>query len=226
MKKKKSPVFIFLALTGVSLVAMGGLGYMQATKLGEVAKRVVDLRIKIQEEGDVETKLDGINKQVEESKAKLVHLEQGVPMRAYVPTMMTELEEIGRKNGIEVTGVRPMAPKFPPPPAGKDKDGNPRPGAKMPYDEQDIEVKGSGEYLKVLAFISALERFPKIVQVNTVTMIPKSDSRSALDKPLGGSPALEITVELKAFLFPEDHGSRDATTKPVADLGGKRNGSF
>jgi len=229
MKKKKSSVVIIWALTGISLVGTGGLGFWQSTKLAEVGTRVKELKLKIEEEGDVEKKLEEINIKVIESKAKLVHLEQGVPMRAYVPTMMTELEEIGKKNGIEVTGVRPMAPKFPPPPAGKDKDGNPLPAASKPYDEQNIEVKGTGSYLSVLSFVSALERFPKIVQVTTVTMLPKNDPSNSLDKPLGGSPTLEVTVELKAFLFTEDHGNEfkdDNGTKPVATLGGKKNGSF
>ncbi len=226
MKKKKSPVKFVWLLAGISLLGTGALTYFQTTQLAEVGNRVSELKQKVEEEGDVETKLETINNQVTESKSKLVHLEQGVPMRAYVPTMMTELEEIGKKNGIQVNGVRPMAAKFPPPPAGKDKDGNPLPPAKKAYDEQDIEVKGTGNYLNVLAFVSALERFPKIVQVTTVTMLPKNEANVPLDKPLGGSPTLEVTVELKAFLFTEDHADDASQEKPVASLGGKHNGSF
>lgn len=205
MKKASNKSVIGMAiLTGAILLAGGGLTYWQWSQLSSASKRVADLRQQVDGQGDVDAQLKTIQAQVQESQLKLDHLEQGVPARAYIPTMMKELETIGRQNGIQVLGVRPMPPKFgtPPPSTGAEKDGDkPKPERKA-YDEQFIEVKGNGEYLNVLSFLSALERFPKIVAVSQVMLLPKEKSPD--EEVAEGVTELEITVELRAFLFPNE----------------------
>ncbi len=185
---------MFIAFSVLALLGGGGACYLQLQNLDYFSKRVDELQAQLSKQGDVETQLEEITQRVQVSQEKLDHLEQGVPQRAYMPTLMTEIEALGKRNGILVTGVRPMAAKFVAPPKSGAKTDAP---TRKAYEEQDVEVKGNGHYLKVLAFLSELERFPKIVSVQAVTLTPKNDLNAKGDKS-----SLEITVEIKAFLFP------------------------
>ena len=206
MKTKQVNNRIYIALSVAALFGGGGACYLQMQNLDYYGKQVRDLRAQLSKQGDVQTQLDEVTQRVQLSQEKLDHLEQGVPQRAYMPTLMTELEGLGKRNGILVTGVRPMPAKFAPPPVkGGDK---PAASARKTYEEQDVEVKGNGHYLKVLAFLSELERFPKIVSVQSVTLTPKNDLNAK------GDPSnLDVTVELKAFLFPSAAPSRPSLTQ-------------
>lgn len=201
-RRKKLNPNLFFILSGIAVVGWGFVCYAQNDSLGAYRAEVVDLKTELQRQGNVETQLEEINLKVAESREKLNHLEQGVPERAYMPTLMTEIEALGQRNGILVTGVRPMPAKFAPPP-----NEDPSKVEKKPYIEQFVEVKGSGHYLKVLQFLSQLESFPKIVSVQTVTLSPKNDLNAEGDKSM-----LDITIELKAFLFHETAPAGGALT--------------
>ena len=188
-------VLMWVGLFTLSVVGTGGACYYQMGQLATTGKRVVALKKEIEEEGDVQTQLEEINAKLTDSKDKLDHLERGVPQRAYVPTMMTEIETIGKENGIIVTGVRPLPAKIVPPKL--DADGKEIPD-KKPYEEQDIEVKGTGKYFNVMQFLTAIETFPKICGVRVVTLQPKTDAENKQ------STMLEITIEVRAYLFRED----------------------
>lgn len=203
MNSKNTMILLGVA-SGLILAGGAGGSYMQYQRLQEVNKKSAALRTQVAEQGDIDERLTAMQQQVQVSQQKLDHLEQGVPARAYIPTMMKELEIIGKENGIDVLGVRPMPPKFgsaPPPSNTEDGEKAERPRPK-PYDEQFIEVKGTGEYMKVLAFLGALERFPKIVAVSQVTLQPREMTQEEAATKTGVE--LEITVELRAFLFPNE----------------------
>lgn len=206
MKKKGLDSRLYILFSVLTLGGGGFACYLQSQNLEFFSKKVSDLRTQLSKQGDVQSQLDDVTKRVQLSQDKLDHLEQGVPQRAYMPTLMTELEGLGKRNGILVTGVRPMPAKFAPPPkqSGDKKETKVR----KAYEEQDVEVKGNGHYLKVLAFLAELERFPKIVSVQSVTLTPKNDLNSK-----GDPSSLEITVELKAFLFPTTAPSRTNLTQ-------------
>lgn len=212
MKNKNA--LLMVGATALVLLGSGGAGYYQFSKLDEAGKRVSALRTKVQENQDAEAQLTELQAQVASSQEKLNHLEQGVPARAYIPTMMKELEMIGRDNGIEVLGVRPMAPKFASAPVATGEEGEKAPPPKA-YDEQLIEVKGTGAYMNVLAFLASLETFPKIVAVSQVTLMPRETTDNGQEK-ITGPKRLEITVELRAYLFPNNMPKAEK----VAALGG------
>lgn len=121
---------------------------------------------------------------------------------------MAEIESLGKLNGIRVTGVRPMAAKFANPVKKPTAGEEPVVEARKTYEEQLVEVKGMGHFLKVLSFLEQLESFPKIVAVQSVTMIPKNDLNSKSDPS-----ALEIVIEIKAFVFPSSVPSRTRLTE-------------
>jgi Tfp pilus assembly protein PilO len=127
---------------------------------------------------------------LKDSATKLQYLEQGVQDYAYVPTLLSELDKLGKANGIDVVGVRPIAK----PPSIKKEDPDAEKPKKKTYDELDIEVKGRGKYRSVMNFLEALAKFPKIVASRTVELSPKNTPGST------GS-ALDVTINLRAYVF-------------------------
>ncbi|MBX7134783.1 MAG: type 4a pilus biogenesis protein PilO [Fimbriimonadaceae bacterium] len=182
----------FLILAAAALVAGGSAIYYQSTQLSDAESSISALKKKLRDEKQTALEVTTTGDKVAESQQRLDHLEQGVPELAYIPTMLTELENVGRKDGIIVLGVRPIQK-----PADKSKDGKPK---KQSYEELNIEVKGRGDYQAVSRFLSSLRAFPKIVAVRTLTLSPKT---SEMEKDRFASPMLDATVEIRAFLFPE-----------------------
>ena len=138
----------------------------------------------------------------------MVHLEKCVPEFAYVPTLMTDLETIGKQNNIEVLGVRPM-------PAVDKKGDKGKSTERKSYQELKIEIKGRGTFRAVQGFLKALTTFPKIVAARTVTLAPKME----VGKTSGSK--LDVVVELKTYVFPPAEDSKQATAgKEVASKNG------
>ncbi len=181
---------LYVVMAFVSLLGGGGAVYWQYSQLEETQAQVDTLSKKLKDAKAIEAQLQTSVGKLQESSEKLKHLEMGVPEIAYIPTLLTELENVGKQHGIQVLGVRPMPPKA----EAKGKPGEPK--QKKSYEELDIEVKGRGRYGAVLQFLAALQSFPKIVSVRTATLVPK---RELNDK---GVANLDVTVELRAYLFP------------------------
>ena len=194
MKKRAPNAKIFLALTGLTLIG-GTAGLMLETKaLNANRMKVEELRLLKQDEATVQDQLDESKQKLEDSKIKLTHLESNIPTTAYIPTMLQELERMGIEQGIAVTGVRPM----PAPAAQRSPDGKEEIKVAKAYEEVTIEVKGRGTFDNVEKFLKSLQSFPKIVAARTVSMEPKIDPMNPMLQQL------EITIELKAFMFKQD----------------------
>jgi Tfp pilus assembly protein PilO len=209
MKKMPNPK-VFLILAGVFVLFGGVASYFQYGAMNELSGKVAVLRSEAKDEASLRMQLEQDKVQLQETSAKLDHLEQGVPEMAYVPTMLKELEAVGKTNGLEILGVRPMPKQAVAP---KDKDAKP---VRKAYTELDIEVRCRGSYRSVMNFVNALQTFPKIVAARTVSLSPKQDFSSF------GAPKLEVTVELRSFLFPtkEQKGSKSVkTVKKMEDNG-------
>jgi Tfp pilus assembly protein PilO len=202
MKKAPNPIIIF-GLAGFVMVAGLAGSYMQMSQRGVEEKKLQEIVAQLRDESAVDKELEGVEERLKKTKASLAHLEMGVPNTAYVPTLLRELEETGREQGMTITGVRPKQSSTVPPPAKNSGGEEGQKEKPKPYDEQLIEVKGTAEYGSVLGFLLALENFPKIVRLESIDVAPRSQTQ--MDNTFGG---LEVTITLKAYLFSE--------TKPVS----------
>jgi len=202
MKKNPNPVLMF-GLAGFIFVAGLAGSYLQMSQRGTEEKKLQEIVAQLRDESAVDKELEGVEGRLKKTKASLAHLEMGVPNTAYVPTLLRELEETGREQGMTITGVRPKVNTTAPTPAQKSGDQNGEKEKPKPYEEQLIEVKGTAEYGSVLGFLLALENFPKIVRLESIDVAPRSQTQ--MDNTMGG---LEVTITLKAYLFAE--------TKPVS----------
>jgi len=195
----------WLLMTALGFVGGACLVGFQFSNLNTDKAGVEALRQQTQDESEVQAQLLKSQSDLDEAKTRLTHLEQGIPGTAYVPTMLQELEKVGHDSGISVTGVRPMPKAVQAPTVNQSGDGS-QTVAKPAYDELNIEVKGRGTYASVEKFIKALETFPKIVGSRTVEVVPAADPKDS------AKGMLDITVGLRAYLFPDSQKKDDATS--------------
>lgn len=215
MTRSPNPKTYMIMAIGTFVIGLGAsyFGYSRVTGVqGEVSA----LKTEVKDEKEVQAELDKAKSTLDECALKLQHLEQGVPQLAYVPTLMTELEKTGKQFGIKVLGVRPVVKQAAPAKIeGQEELGAPK---KKAYEEMTIEVKGIGSYGSVMRWVNALQQFPKIVAARSVTLSPKVEPGKA-------DLSLDVTVELRAYVFPQPQGSDSKTdlASKSASLEVKRN---
>ena len=182
---------IFMLLGGLGVLAGGAVLYMQYSGLTEEQDRVRILTGKVQAQRDVPAQLEVSQRELDKVRSELAHLERNVPDFAYVPTLLKELETVGKASGLKVIGIRPVAKTD----AAK---ADAAKGIRKAYEEMDIEVRCRGSYGSILKFMNALNAFPKIVGARAVSVEPKPDP---LDPK--ASAELEFDARMRTYLFPE-----------------------
>ncbi len=203
----------FHILTGVVAVIGIGLLWMTNSTISDQSAHIETLRKELRDEKEVQAELEDAKKRVGDLKFKLNHLEEGVQQFAYIPTMLKELEQFGKRNKIQIIQVKPVVA----PPSMKDQDKDKRRSA---YEELNVNVKARGSYEDSLRFLQAIKVFPKIVAVRTVSLSPQAANTNDKTKPR--KPTLEIELELRAYAFKDDQADTKTAKKEVA---GARNES-
>jgi Tfp pilus assembly protein PilO len=180
---------LFLILAVAAFAVGGGMSFMAFNSVSAAKENLRKLQADSKDAKTLQKDVAASEASLSESSNTLNHLEKGVQTYAYVPTMLTELEKLGKQSGISVIGVRPLPRQVSP---NKAAEGEaPR---KKAYDELDIEVKGRGNYRSVMNFVAALEHFPKIVASRTIELSPKNERGE-------DTSLLDVTISLRAFVF-------------------------
>ncbi len=214
MRKQPKPTPWLILAALAALLGAGGMYWQYGSYSSKRAERD-QLKKVVRSRRDVQMELEKSQQDLVEARTTLDHLEKGVPEFAYIPTMLKELEQFGLQHGLEVFGVRPL----PVPDSDKEKKSKRN---QKPYFELLIEVKGRGRYDAIRSFCEALRTFPKIVAVRAVSLEPKNES-NAVD-----TSKLDMTIELKAFVFPPTEAEMEAltrSTEPAATPGAQTPGS-
>lgn len=201
MKQNEALKSVLLLAVAVFAIG-GGLVYWQYSARNTAQQRVSALEAEMPDEGEMQTQLEESQSQLAEYRTKLEHLEKSIPSVAYVPTLLKELEVIGKQNNILVTGVRPV----PTPPSLQDQ-------GEKPYQELEIDITGQGTYQAVMDMVAALQTFPKILAVETVNLAPRQNARAK-------TKDLDASVRLKAYVFKDPVTDPDQTDEPQAEGGG------
>ncbi|MGI6295200.1 MAG: type 4a pilus biogenesis protein PilO [Armatimonadota bacterium] len=168
-----------------------------------------------------QTQISTENKYLD-TRAQIRCLESSVSTQAYVPTLLKQIENLGRSVDLKVLGVRPLPPdpnvalaKKQAAAAAADSSGGAaaaeRPEPPKPYDELGVDLELEGHYMNALDFLYKLTSFPKILAVNSLEMTPQSGSGDA------GSTKLSIKINATAFVFKETSNSKQ---KPADDCAG------
>jgi len=143
--------------------------------------------------------LEDVEREYADSQMKLSALEKGVSTKAFVPTLLRQLEDLGRTSHLRVVGVRPKpAVEAPKTAAAPGPDGKPAAQAVAkpePYDKLDVDVEVTGKYWDVVGFLKKLTAFPKIVAVSGIQVSPLPDGKKA------GSPQLSVKLSVTTFIL-------------------------
>lgn len=195
------------------------LAYMGAA--GKLRAVATELKSKEQQVADAER----VAKTLEESRlryldtrAQIRYLESSVSTQAYVPTLLKQLEQLGRSVKLKVVSVRPRPVAVAAPTrrlnsgaeaakgnveaASQQKAGSD--GAQTaaavdkPYDELPIDLELEGSYVSTMEFLYGLISFPKIIAVNRVELSPAGATAAFK------SPMLSIRLSVTAFVLKED----------------------
>jgi Tfp pilus assembly protein PilO len=181
-----------LGILAITVIALGGgATYFQFQNVSKAKAKVAALEAEVPTQKDLESELVATSTKLKEFRTQLQHLEANVPDVAYVPTLMKELEAMGKSHNIVVTGVRPAVQQAPPP----TQEGAPKP-KKKEYAEFEIEVKGRGTYDDIKAFMDALHKFPKVVGVKTLNLTPYRETEGR------GKDQIEVSINVVAYVFP------------------------
>lgn len=203
MKNLKSGKINSIMVVAVAVFLFGGLlAYWQYNVKEAAQARFQQLDAEVPTKEEVEEELNKTSQELDKYRENLAHLEKSVPPTAYVPTMLSELESLGKLNHIAVTGVRPVVKQ-----AQSKRDQETGDKVKKTYEEIEIDITGTGQYNDVMSLVDQLKGFPKIVAVRTVSLTPKKEANAAA---LG---ILESTIRLRAYVF-----AAPATTKSESGL--------
>jgi Tfp pilus assembly protein PilO len=198
---RRAPNVKAIGITMVALTASGlALCGYQYSVLTGAQEQAEGLRKQVEEQSQIAKRAEETNARLQQTATRLSHLELSVSQAAYIPTMLTELERTGKMSGLNVLGVRPIETPKP-----TTKDSKDAPAKRKPYQELDIEVKGRGSYRSALNFLKALQGFPRIVAVKSLTLSPKAQT-GANDNL---KPELDLTIVIRTFVFPPAKAAED-----------------
>ena len=195
MKNSPKPRTLFL-ISGVAVLGGIGLCYIQYNALGDEQAKLAQLRPELKSTTQLKNEIAEGSEKLKQTLTLVHHLEKGIPETAYIPTMLKDLETRTKEQGLQFLGIREL-PRIKPP--------EPKEGQKIerkPYTEIDFEITARGKFGDVMRFVRSLDNFPKIVATRGITMAPKSNPK--------GPKLLDITLEVRNFMFPEPK------QKPVA----------
>jgi len=194
---------VFLLLTVISLIVAGGLSYMQIAEWRSVKAEADEIAKELDNPEALRRQVSEMRNATVSSRLAVAHLELNLPTRDYVPTMLRELEAMGRAAGLRITGVRPVPKKEKPKPVeeekaapGAPKDGSQKKEERKPYEEMDFDIEATGQYMQVLKFLEMVSGFPKIIAVKSVSISATPNPRDV------GPPKLSATFGVRAFIFP------------------------
>jgi len=208
-----------LIIIAAAIFVSCALGYVAAaSKMRAVADDLAAKQTKVEESTQIAQKLEKSKYTYEDTKSQIRFLETSVSTEAYVPTLLSQLEQLAKSVNLKVTGVRPSVEvKASTKPAStsassaagasdnKNKDAQAKEPAPKPYDELNITVEFKGNYTNVLDFLYRLTTFPKILAVNSVSISP-AETQLSYAKP----PVLSVKMVVTAFVLKRD----DSPTLP------------
>ncbi len=198
---------VILACCAVLVLAVFALLYVNRSgNLKTVQDEYRQKKDKLDRSQEIAARLPVARQEFLDAKQKLSFLEQGVSSKVYVPTFLRQIEALGKRNNLQVVGVRPKRSDDKPAPVvskavDDDKKGDKDRVAKAPppkpYDELEISIELKGKYWDALKFMQQITSFPKIVAVNDIQISPEGRTVTL------ASPELSIKVNATAFILKE-----------------------
>lgn len=206
---------LFIGCVAVYLVAAG--------KLREARTELQAKQQAVEDSKRIAHRLSDAETAYRLAEEQLITLEKAVSKKAYVPTLLKQLEELAHETHLKVISVRPEEAERPAPAAqqtasaegGESGDKKPADAQKMepikPYSTQTIGIEVSGNYWNAMSFLYQVTTFPKILAVESLTAEPSSTNENLR------SPTLMVKLKVTAFVFDEpQQAEAPAMVKPAS----------
>lgn len=191
--------------------------YNLASRLRALDVQIVQKADKLENSEEIARRLSVVEQRYLTAQSELSVLEQGVSTRAYVPTLLRQIEDLGKSVSLRVVGVRPKPLEDRPAPPKSEAEGKQKTAKKPePYDKLEIDMDVNGKYYDVMRFLYKITSFPKIIAVNTVQITPAAQPGEI------ASPTLSVRLGTTAFILKESAGQADRSTERRAEAGGRR----
>ncbi len=209
---------ILIGGAGVVLLGGGGLLVGLNSKLTTLQTSAQQKDAEVSSSEQIAHRYQATLDNYNQTQAHIQCLETSVSDRAYVPTLLAQIQTLAAQTHLSVAAVRPTAsaPAAPPAPVPASGDGGggvataaTKKAAPPPYDTLDVAVDVAGSYADTSTFLYSLTRFPKIVSVNSVQMHPGAAPKD------GGPIPITTNLKLTAFMF-HDAGASGTPTVPQA----------
>jgi hypothetical protein len=215
LKPTKGTIGLLSGALALVVFGTGGIVWMQNKKLGETLAVLKQRQAEMADGAKLARRRDEVRVALEQDRAELLYLENGVSDAAYVPTLLKQLEELAGSTRNRVLGVRPIADVRGPTrleqrrdPNAQEKSGSSSSSKEEkkevavpePYTRLGIQVSLVGSFQSTQAFVDRLTRFPKIVAVEELQLRPH---HTLPQDPEANSGLLDVEIKLTAFIMKE-----------------------
>jgi len=197
IKPSKKALICLVSLALVLLLVCGFTYHKGASKLRALNVNIQEKQERLADSEQVAKRLSAVEQRYFDAQTTLGALEQGVSTKAYLPTLLRQVEELGKKVNLRVVGVRPRPVEQPStsakPAEGEKKASQPK--KPEPYDKLDIDLEINGKYWDVVRFLEEITYFPKIITVNDVQISPVKQCTDT------APPMLAVRLSTTAFIL-------------------------
>ncbi len=224
LEPTKSSLVFVTAASVVALLLCVVVGTLGLSQVRAARADLEDKRAQVEDGRQYAKRLQDSERRYFQALDDLKHLEKSASTRAYIPTLLKQLEQTALSVNLKVTAVRPIMEAKRATPRKTEGENVDKGDAaaqkeeKPPYAGQKIEVKCEGTYANALSFLYRLTTFPKILTVNSVAMAPATSSRL----PGASSNRLEVTFNLTAFVLDEPKAADIDAAQPGVIGGHKK----
>ncbi|MEN6372067.1 MAG: type 4a pilus biogenesis protein PilO [Armatimonadota bacterium] len=216
--KPTTKTLVLLSVIAGLLFASIILAYtVGSSRLGSATAQLQNKQKQVDDGTRVAKRLVEAQEAYLKAQGEIGFLETSVSNSAYIPTLLGQLEALGKSHNLKVVSVRPQpiaeqAPARPPAGDSENKSGSAAAATKekpKPYDEMKIDIQLEGSYWCIHDFIESLTKFPKIIAVNQLQMSPTKAAE------LRKSPELQASLVVTAFIFKDSTGKETGKPEPT-----------
>jgi Tfp pilus assembly protein PilO len=201
-KLDKKTLIIMSAVLAVQVIACGALGASVHGRKAAAEQALAAKEDALQNVRIVSASLPALREEYSTTLARVRFLEGALPPSDYIPTLLGQIEQAARENGVEILEFRP---KPAPPAAATTEEAGDAPKT-MAF---SLNVMGS--YGETQRFLQSLTRFRKVLALQTIALKPTTGT------DVGLSPKLTGTMEFIAYVLP-DAPELDDLAAPQQDI--------
>lgn len=203
--QQKNLIIISLIL-GVTFGLVGVYYFsFYKVKAKEITKLSEELEKKERELENIRflfTEVAGKEQTKKKRKAELRRLEKGLPEVEYVPTLLTEIENLAAETLSQVSSLSPGQIASPASQASAQGEAV---APAVVYKEMSLSIPFRGSYQSLKDFLNRLAAFPMVIVVNSLA-ISKAGEVDAYD----ATPILSVSLPTTIYILPK--GGRGGKT--------------